>query len=230
MERTTRIGIAALALVATIAVATAGAAMAHAGGYLGMGRGAATVTETDGTIDGRFVTASVDPATGTFAALDLKDANATHPLLVSVSLGEVASGAAKRGGYQLDDGAGDTLAIVDAPRGGFAARSVNGTTLTIVMPEGASIATHDAVASWSPAGATVTYADGTIANLVVKNGTLTVDGQTLVVTLDAGGAAVYGILPERGPFGFGYGPFGGNHGPTLGYGGHRGPGGHRSPA
>lgn len=111
---------------------------------------------------------------------------------------------------------------------GIEARSENGTTVTFVFPEGATLVTHDAVESWSPAGATVTYASGEVANLVLgKNATLAQDGQTLTVTLPAQGGMHFGLLPPEGapcPHG---GPMMG--GPREGgFGGPRGHGpGHR---
>lgn len=241
MQRKTRSILMAAAAVATLAVASVSVAVAHANGYAGVGgrHGSAGFNETDGQLTGTFVTATVDVASATFTSIDLKDANSTHPLVESVTLATpdgatvtASSGGDKRcaRGYVLDDGAGDRLGLEDSPRAGFLATSANGTTLTIVLPAGVAITPHDAVDAWSPAGATVDYGNGQKANLVLKNATLSVDGQTLTVTLDAGGAAAYGIVPGEGwGFGFGHhgpgmpGPgFGGPHGGMHGTGGPRG--------
>ena len=98
---------------------------------------------------------------------------------------------------------------------GVALRATNATAVTLVLPEDASIVVHDEVEAWSPAGATITYADGQKANLVLKNATLEVDGATIVLELDADGAASF-LLREGPPFGFGPGHgFGDHPGPRM---------------
>lgn len=241
MQRKTRLALMAGGALAILVVAGVGLAMAHPNLASGAPwpRGFARssgFTDTDGSVAGTFVTFTADPAAGALRDLDLKDGNSTHPLVASVTIAPAAgagftgSTAAKRGphggGYALDDGAGDRLVVQDSPRAGFAAHSANGTTVTLVLPEGATITMHEAVDAWSPAGATVDYGNGQKANLVLgKDATLAQDGQTLTVTLAAGGHLVYGLVPD-GAYamhpGMGHGP-GLGMGPRGGHGfGHRG--------
>lgn len=106
-----------------------------------------------------------------------------------------------------------------APRGGVGLRALNATTVTLTLPADATIAVHDEVEDWSPAGATITYANGEKANLVVRNGTITVDGDVLTVALEADGGLDYRPAGKPGMgHGAGFGPMGAKHGG-------RGPGG-----
>ncbi|GEM_PF-3906965 len=234
MQRKTRLPFLATGALALLVLAGVGLAVAHHGASAplawaksydarGFPRGGwAGFTDANGTVTGRFVTFQADPAAGTITDLGSTAANASHPLVASLQLGNgsaTGSAAMRRGGgYLLDDGAGDRLAVGDTPLAGFQAMSRNGTTLTITLPAGATVATHDAVADWSPAGATVTYANGEKANLVLGRGsTLAASGQTLTVTLAAGSGAAFTTLPDaaampHGGFWHGFGhrlPFGG---------------------
>jgi hypothetical protein len=227
MQRNTRITLVTSAVAALLVLGALGVAMAHGGGRGGGltfgDREPPGFSESDGTLDGRFVTATVDVANATVMDLDLKDANSTHPLVVSLVLGtpdgatttasqgwgacsgggHVGSqrGAGPMRGYTLDDGAGDRLAVPDTPHARFVATSVNGTTLTLVLPAGAVVTAYEAVDDWSPAGATVDYGNGQKARLVLMNATLAVAGQTLTVAMAAGGVAMYGVVPEDGSVG-----------------------------
>lgn len=247
MQRKTRWMILAGGSVALVAVAALGLAAAHGGAgsatmpFAGPGfgfRGApegwghggwgAGFTEANGTVTGRAVTFTADPTTGTLTNVDLAAANGTHPLLASIqmTLPAGATGAeAVRGAYALRDGAGDALMVQDSPRGEIRATSVNGTTVTLTLPADASVIVHDAVADWSPAGATVTYANGEKANLVLgENATLTVSGQVVTVTLGPRATLDYGLLPPPGAHGFPGGPhegFFGRGGPEGGFRGRR---------
>ena len=203
---------------AVLLVAAVGLAAAHGGGMpFGRWNGASErpgFNASGDPIAGSFVTLSADAAHATFSNIDLKDANSTHPLVASVQLalpdGATAAASTTRSAYALSDGAGDRLAVLDSPRGDILATSANGATVTIVLPEGATLAVHEAVAHWSPAGATVTYATGQVANVVLSpNATIAQDGQTLTIGLPAHGSLHFGLAgPERGAFGFG-GPHGG---------------------
>lgn len=200
MQAKTRM-IAALGGAALLALVVAGAAIAH--GQFG------TRNETS-------TSATVDASTGTISSIGYQKGNATAVLLESARIA-IPVGAAptndSRRGYVVRDDVGDVLAV-EGP--GLRAASVNGTTVTLVLPAGATVVAHDEVADWSPAGATVTYADGTKANLVLsKNATLHVDGQTLTITLGEKSGLQYHLAgPEGKPFGV--------HGAGMGRGGPRG--------
>src|SRR5882672_7061399 len=135
--------------VAILAVAAVGLAAAHGNGYGtwwgGDGFARPGFNDTSGSVDGSFVTLSSDAATATLSSIDLKDANLTHPLVSSLRLSLPADASATtrsvRGGYLLDDGAGDRVLVADSPGADVTATSVNGTTLTIAIPDGAAIAT-----------------------------------------------------------------------------------------
>ena len=225
----------AFVLMATVGLV---AAQAHGNGggwgpFGGSARGG--FNDTSGTVTGRGVNFSVDAATATISNLDPTALNGSHPLVSSIVLG-LPSGAsataqARGHAYLLDDGVGDRILVEDARNAGFEASSVNGTTVTITLPEGASIVTHDAVPNWSPGGATITYANGDVANLVFsKNATLVQSGQTLTVTLGPHSVASFGLVGTmgghegRGEGAHGRGP------PSEGFGrpeGRGGPGGRR---
>lgn len=208
MQRKTRLALLAGGTLAVLAVAVLGLAVATSVGAPLWGKahggrgGWSGFTEANGTVTGRFVTFHADPAAGTITALS---ANASHPLVATIQLGNgsaTGSEALRRGAYLLDDGAGDRLVVEDAPLAGFQATSRDGATLTITFPEGANITTHDAVPDWSPAGATIAYADGEKANLVLGRGSsLNLSGQTLTVTLGPGSHAGFSLVPEDGGFG-----------------------------
>lgn len=234
------------AAIAVVASAAIGAAVAQGGSsngfapgmpFLGHGHDGARGghggfdTSTDPRT-GRFVNVSADAANGTFSSLDVRTPNGTLRLLeraqIAYAAGATGTGAARGPGYVLEDGAGDALAIGDAPGARLDARSANGTTVTLALPAGATVALHDAVDHWSPAGATVTYADGSVANLVLRNATVSQDGQTLTVALAAGGDLHYGLVPPEGqpcpgPMGHEMGEPRGEHGLGGPMGGH-GPG------
>jgi hypothetical protein len=70
---------------------------------------------------------------------------------------------------------------------------------------------HDAVADWSPAGATVTYGAAKASLVLPKGSTLSQSGNTL--TIQAGPGVVEFHLGAHGPMGHGErGGFGGPHG------------------
>lgn len=213
---------------ALLALAILGVAAAH-GGFADRS-GASTFAQQGDTVSGRSVNFSVDLATATLRNLDPVAANASHPLVVSAQLvlpeGASATGDATPRGYVLSNGAGDQLVVRDGRGLGLATSSVNGTTVTLVFPEGATIVTHEAVASWSPAGATITYANGEVANLVLSpNATLSASGQSVQVTLPASGAMDLHLAGAEG-CAQGLGAFPGAHGPHDGRGarGDHGPG------
>lgn len=189
--RKTKLAVGAFALLAVLAVATAGAAVAHANGMFG------------GRHDPAPLTYEGDPASGALA-------NVARNGTVLFERVEYAPA--------------DVKVVLGGP--GVGIRALNATTVTLTLPAGATVVVHEAVADWSPAGATVTYADGGKANLVLRNGTLAVDGSVLTLSLEAGGGAQYGPAFARHG-GFGFGPLG-DHGPMHGgRGGHGGPRGHR---
>ena len=192
------------AALAVLALVVAGFAAAH-GAYGSRNGGTSPITY------------DVDPATGTISNVVLAKDNTTYVLAESIALsladGATVANASGRGQTGLKTSDGDVLAL----RGpGLMARSVNGTTITFVLPAGATITLREAVEDWSPAGATIDYGNDIKVNVRVHNGTLSVEGQTITVTLDAGGhldAGPVGNMPGKG-FGFGRGPHG--EGPMLG--------------
>lgn len=101
-------------------------------------------------------------------------------------------------GHVLRDDAGTVLHARPGRGAHLRAFSPEGATLVLVLPEGASLVQHAAVDAWSPAGATITYADGTQANLALRNATLAVDGPSLTVTLGPDGSAHFGLAGEHG--------------------------------
>jgi hypothetical protein len=183
---------------AVLALVGVGYAAAHGGGF-GHGPGA-RLAESNGTVTGRFLDLSVDLATGTLSNVDATAANGTRPYVVALQLaGRGDNGSVTRGAYVLRDDARDEVAVADAPGLDVAMSSPNGTTVTMTLPADAIVVTHDAVARWSPAGATVTYANGEVANLVLSpQATVTQTGQTLTLTLPAHGHASYALLHARG--------------------------------
>lgn len=165
------------AVLAVALVASVGVAMAH-----GPGRGMSDATAASG---GSF-TYAADLANGTIRDLALVSNNTTYVLATSIVLAQ--------GDY------GDALRLGKGPHAGVSAHSVNGTTLTIVLPEGATIATHDSVEKWSPAGATITYAGGQTVNVrLSEDATLALDGQTITVTLGPDSHARFGLVPDGAP-------------------------------
>lgn len=93
-------------------------------------------------------------------------------------------------------------------RGGAHVRALNATTVTLTLPADATVATHEAVENWSPAGATITYASGETINIRVKNGSVAQDGGVITVSLDEGGAAMIGPTGDGACEGKGHGPRG----------------------
>jgi hypothetical protein len=165
---------------------------------------------------GRFVSFTADAAAGALSNLGVRNATAndTVPRLASAQMTLAGAGTAStgRGTYAITDGSGDVLAVRDAPDAPVDARSANGTTVTLTLPSGATVVLHPAVADWSPAGATVTYADGRKADLVLSpNATVAQDGPTLTVTLGPHGAMRLALAGGHGGpcagrgFGFGFG-------------------------
>ena len=88
-------------------------------------------------------------------------------------------------------------AKLDARGPGVKVRALNATTVTLTLPANATVEIHEAVEDWSPAGATVTYADGKKANLRLHNGTLSVEGSVITLTLEAEGGAHYGLAGAK---------------------------------
>lgn len=225
----------AIVILGTLVLLTAGAAVAHANGFFG-GRGmnapnpAVGYNATEGTYDGRTTSAIIDVAGLTISSLALKEENATRTLAASITLESASEARAATGrgpsrGVGLIDGEGNRLSISDGPRAGFMAASRNGTTLTIVLPEGALVEVHEAVESWSPAGATIDYGNALKANIVLDNAELSIDGQTLTVTLAEGGVARFNTIRDAGDWCAGHAMAGPGFGPGPGIGGHarRGP-------
>lgn len=93
-------------------------------------------------------------------------------------------------------------AKVDARGPGLNVRALNATTITLTLPANATIEIREAVEDWSPAGATITYEGGEKANLKVRNGTISVEGSVITLTLEADGGAHYGPTAVKGMFGF----------------------------
>lgn len=232
MKPKTRIYLLAAAVLATLVVSAIGYAAAHDPSLFPMGRDRAArggFTESDGTVDGRYVTFTTDPATGTLRDLTLKGDNSTTLLLASLrmSLTDGASPAGSvqaercKGGYLLEDGHGNRVMVRDAPGAGIQLASANGTTLTLALPQDAQVTPHEAVDAWSPAGATITYADGKKANLALSKGaTLTVENNTLTVTVPAGGHAGFHVQGANQDYALH--PGGPHHGPRGGPRGHHG--------
>lgn len=230
MQRNTRMILIALAAVGTL-LSGVGLAMAHGGALGRFGGTGSAFTVTDGQLDGTYVDATFDAATATLTDVTLTNGNASTLLASRVSIavpeGANMTATAGRGGYRLDDGQGNVAHVEDSPRAGLRVASASGTTVTIVLPEGATVARHEEVAGWSPAGATITYADGTKASLVLRNATLAENASTLVITVDPAGTLAYAVTPEggfalggacAGPMGAGMGM---EYGPRGGHGGRR---------
>jgi len=113
----------------------------------------------------------------------------------------------------------DTQAAHPVGRGhGIALYATNDTTVTLDLPDDATVVIHAAVADWSPNGATITYANGEKVNIVLENGTIGLDGSIVTLSLEAEGAAL--AFPVKAKFGFGHGV--GMHGGGRGHGGDRG--------
>lgn len=224
MQRRTRISLLMLGGFAIASIVAVGAVLAH-GGRPGPASGAFTVAES--TVSGANVAFTADPAAGSASRVSLKEGNATHVLYESIAIETAANATpegdlgARKGVYRIDDGAGNVLAFVDKPFAGVHATSVDGTTVTIVLAEGATVTLHEAVAKWSPAGATIEYATGQTATLVLSDGAaVTQDGSVLTVALGAGDSAHLRLTGDDVALGGGPGPHGmrpgGAHGAPRG--------------
>lgn len=94
---------------------------------------------------------------------------------------------------------------------GVGLRALNATTVTLTLPADATVVVHEEVPDWSPAGATITYANGEKLNVRVHNGTLALDGSVLTLALDENGGAQLAGAGPKGDCGKG-GPGGRGHG------------------
>ncbi|MHB8606036.1 MAG: hypothetical protein ACYDCK_12360 [Thermoplasmatota archaeon] len=179
-------------------------------------------SETNGTVTAGPVTFHADPATGSISAVTLTNGNTTTTLLDAITVADLAGGAETARGPMYMLATSDARLIASAgPVPGLDVVTKNATTVTIALPAGATVVTHEAVSHWSPAGATVTIGP-IVENLVASNGaTMTASGNTLTITLPAEGALSLHLAPTNSDFAGGFGGFGhgfGFHGPR-GFGG-----------
>ncbi|MCA1811958.1 MAG: hypothetical protein LC623_08110 [Halobacteriales archaeon] len=170
------------------------------------------LTESNGDVSDGCVSFHVDAASGTVTAYTVK-ANGTDVQLVdSLDVPALAGGDERaRRGYALHKD--DVAFLAQGP--GFTVMSRNGTALTLTIPAGATVTVHDAVADWSPAGATIAYGTVKASLMLPKGSTLSQSGNTLAIQAGPGPVAFHlgpnDPLGHPGP-GFG-GP--GPHGPGF---------------
>ncbi|MEA3143834.1 MAG: hypothetical protein QOG31_1158 [Thermoplasmata archaeon] len=167
------------------------------------------LTESNGDVSDGCVSFHADAASGAISAYTAKVNGTDVSLVESLGVPALAGGSEQlRRGYSLRQG--DVGFVAQGP--GFAVASRNGTALTIAFPADATVAVHDAVADWSPAGATVTYGAAKASLVLPKGSTLSQSGNTL--TIQAGpGVVEFHLGGAHGPMGHGErGGFGGPHG------------------
>ncbi len=189
----------------------------HAGGE---GRGAFTVA--DGAVTGSFVSFRVD---GSLVRDFATVGNDSRTLLESVSIERLGEPTVRASGarFTLDGGDDAVATVVDAPGAPVMLRSKAGNVVTLSLPEGATATLVDE-SDDGPAGAIIDYGDAK-ARLALDGGaTASVDGTTVVVTLEPGSSLAFhdGEDPPMGA------PHGGPHGHGRGGPGadgmrHRGP-------
>lgn len=240
------LGVAAFVALLVVGTAVANASMGGGNGLIAKFRGhhghggEGAWTEADGLVSNARASFRVDVAAGTVTEYDVRKDNATFRLLDAIEVAQWSADVADvrgRGpayvvgacGVEDPDARGpgcdDDGAILVLSGHGFAARSAVANIVTLTLPAGASVVLHDAVEDWSPAGATVTYSDGTTATLVVgKTSTVAEDGGDLVVTLAAGEHLAYHLGPLGHGLGGAFGKIGPHHGPEGMRGDHSGGG------
>lgn len=149
------------------------------------------------SIEGRFVRFDVDRANGSLLAYTAIDPREDRTILLFESVtvspydASEAKGGIKGATYRAatDDA---KLVAFNAPNAAIHTHARNATTFTYVVPAGVGIEYHGEVADWSPEGVLLRYADNVTARLVVRgNGTLSVDGQTITVSLGPDGSAAF---------------------------------------
>ncbi|MES2155217.1 MAG: hypothetical protein V4510_08795 [bacterium] len=227
--------LAGLGIVAILATGLVAAVAAHGfggapGGPFAAAANDATrcppgeLSESSGAVNGDCIAFNVDAATGMVSAFTLTVNGTSTRLVDSIAIPALAGGSETvRRDYAL---ATDDVRFMARDGPGLLLASRNGTAATITFPADALVVIHDAVADWSPAGATVTI--GAIKlNLVLPPGSsMSANGNTLSLQLGPGIASLEpaGAPPvpplgegrdgmhERGQMGEGVGRPG-HHGP-----------------
>jgi hypothetical protein len=163
------------------------------------------LTESNGDVSDGCTSFHADAASGTITAYTTKVNGTDVRLVDSLSVPDLAGGSEQaRRAYSLRQG--DASFLAGGP--GFTVASRNGTALKLALPADATVTLHDAVADWSPAGATISYGAVKASLVLPKDSTITQSGNTLTIQAGPGPVAFH---------------LGGPHGPEPGF-GHGGPG------
>jgi hypothetical protein len=175
------------------------------------------LAESNGDVGDGCVSFHADATSGAITAYTAKVNGTDVRLVDSLDVPALAGGQeSARREYVLRNG--DVAFASQGP--GFAVMSRNGTALTLAFPADATVILHDAVADWSPAGATVTYGAVKASLVLPKDSTVTQAGNTLTIQAGPGVVAFHLGGAHPGPMGFGGergphdGPRGGGHPPA----------------
>lgn len=211
------VALLAVGLLATQAVGAFGGFGHGAPGHSGMAMcQRQNLTESSGDVTDGCMSFHADAATGTLTGYTLKVNGSDVKLLDSLTVPALAGGQEElRRGYVLHEG--NVALVALGPQLRVMAR--NGTAATFAFPAAATVTVHQAVADWSPAGATIDYGTVKATLLLPPGATITQSGNSV------------SVQTVHGPIQFHLGPNGpgpmGMHGPHPGFGGGfagRGPG------
>lgn len=194
-------GLAVLALVGTAAAASGMMGAAGEGPWNALrqrhGGHGGGFELSDGTATGRYVTFDVDAQSGALTSYARVVDDASHVIFDSIALAsydaENATQKTRGPAYVATSGEGTRLMAFDARNAAVFLKSAEGNVVTLVVADGIALTAFDAQPGWSRAGVLLEK-DNVTARLVLHgNGTIAVDGQIIVATLEDGAGVSFRI-------------------------------------
>lgn len=197
LSKTMMFGIAAVLLLAGTAVAASveNSVDATLAGKNWRSRHFAPFEREGDLVSGKYVEFTVDAERGALLDYTAKRNGTERTIFTSVSIGSYDRDAARsvtKGPLFLAGEKGDYgLASFDARNAALFVKAKNATIVTYTVADGIAIEHHAGEEGWSPEGILLRGEGNHTARILTRDATVSVEGQTITVALEAGGSAAF---------------------------------------